>query len=99
MIVTASAANREAQEGRAHPGRHFCEYFLAIDFRIGVPGHEMNLATTIEAAGYQRFGILARILAPLQQIARQLLYHKPIVRHVLVEGIDDVVSVAPGMRP
>ncbi len=91
MVVAACATERDSQERGRGRAQHVVELIVAVDHRLGrliVPGSQPQKCG----------GDLGGSVGALDLIARQLLDQKPVVRLVLVEGVDHVVAVSPGVR-
>ena len=91
VVVTARAANGQAQEGRGSDAEHVVKLIVAVDPGIGrfiVPSAEAQ-----KRGGDLRLGIGA-----FEFIARQLLGEETVERLVLLKGLDHVIPVAPGVR-
>ncbi len=90
MIVTAGAAERQAEKDLGRGGDDIVELIVAILGGVGglvVPGTE-----TMEARGDDRVG------AGLGQlVAGDLLDKEAVVGFIVVERADDPVAIAPGV--
>src|SRR5579883_65569 len=59
----------------------------------------MYLPAAVKTGRDEQLGRLARVVAASQLVAGQLLGYESVVGLILVKGTDDVVAVAPGVRP
>ena len=92
VVVAAGAADRQAQEDLAGDIGHVVENLLPPLFKNGsvvFVGPE-----AIEAGGNERLSIPG-----LQLITSELLTHKMVKRHVLIQRLDHVIAVLVGERP
>src|SRR5438067_12325528 len=91
MIVTASAAERQAKEYQTCRVRHVVERVLTSLGLVAGIGHIR--AEDVEARRDEGVDLLGE-----QLVTGQLLRDKPIIRLVGVEAGDDIVSIAPSVR-
>lgn len=91
MIVAAGTPQREAQERGAHRPDNVVELLVPVDQRVG------RLIVPRPQAQEGRCHQGARC-AIGHFVPRQLLGHKPIVREIGIERIDDPVPIPPGVR-
>jgi hypothetical protein len=89
VVVAARAAQGHAQEALADDAHLVVE--LVERGLLDVVGLGVPHAQAPEARGHD--GLAAGVR---QLVARELLQHEAVVGHVLVEGVDDPVAVAPG---
>jgi hypothetical protein len=95
VVVAAGTADRQAEEGPAHDVDLFIHdvqprlFLVRLGQRLGID-HE-------EASGHDPPRRQADVIRGRQQVARQLLDNELIVGRVAVEGIDDVIAIAPGV--
>ena len=98
MVVTLGAADGETEKDGTDGCRHFAEHLMAggIATRFG----ERGQAQKGQRDGGLRLWLrkIARAHDLFRFIARDLLDHEFVVRLVLVEGVDDIVPIAPGIR-
>ena len=91
MVMAARAANGESEErGRGHP-ENVIELVIAIDVRIGglvVPATQTQ----------ERRGDLGLRIGAFDLVAGKVFGQEAVERLVVVERVDDVVAVAPGVR-
>ncbi len=95
VVVAARAGGGDTEKGLRH----------GVDLLIGEIEGELARIGFVDALGSQRqkpggdelFGAL-RVIFRGQQIARQLLAQELVIGLVLVERLDDVVAIPPGVR-
>ena len=92
VVVAAGAIDGHAEEGLTDVGGDFGEHFLAALFGIDVAGDQVLGAGAQVAGGDQRF-----VVAGGDFVAGDLLADEAVVGLVRLEGMDDVVAVAPGV--
>ena len=97
MIVTLGAAHRQAQKDGTDGGGHFAEQDVPVLFAPGFgEGSQPE-----KGQGDHHFRVRRRQFAGRHHLEElvpgQLFLHEPVVGLVGIEGIDDVVPVAPGM--
>ncbi len=92
VVVAAGAIDGHAEEGLTDAGGDFGEDFLAALFGIDVAGDEVLGAGAQVAGGDERF-----VVAGGDFVAGDLFADEAVVGLVRLEGMDDVVAVAPGV--
>src|SRR5438132_11347133 len=96
--MATCATQGQAKKGGGNSRGHFGQDFSAIDLGVGVAAREMYGTATVKAAGDEQVSALARVLAACQLVAGQLLGNEAVVRHIPVQGADDIIAVTPGVR-
>src|SRR5262249_51118922 len=89
VVVAAGAAEREAEERGRRCSQHVIELVVAIDLRIGrliIPSTQAK-----EGRGDLRLGV-----ATVHFVAGKLFGNEAIKRLILIEGVNDIIAVAPG---
>ncbi len=96
VIVAAGAADRQAEERRPCEGnhvRHVVHALLQPSLGDGVADQ------IVRAADQEAGGGLGDRIALTDHVAGQLLPDESRIRSILVERLDDVVAVGPGIGP
>ena len=91
MVVAASAADRQPEDGRAHVLHHFVE---AVEPRLP---NRRRLLAHLRRRGQRRGDEKSRGRINAHGVAGELLKEKPIVGEIAVEGVDHPVAIRPGM--
>ena len=92
VIVATCAVHGEAKKGLADVGCYLGEDFLAADVRVNIARDQVLRTGAKIACGDQGFRAGGGDF-----VACQLFANKTVVGLVGIEGVDDVVAVAPGM--
>ena len=96
VIVAAGAIHRHAHGGGHHLGGHVVEIEPAggaaqlVAPRLDLPD-EIPRPRREESGRDDRLGLIGP-----EDVAGDLLFQKPVVGFVLVEGIDDIIPITPG---
>ena len=94
VIMTTSATNGHPQHRRAHRANHVVEFIVACRFEFFLRQLGWEHTGPKKTGRHQRQRILRRNL-----VACNLPAHKLIVRHIVVERLDDKIAVVIGMVP
>ena len=94
VIVTARAADGEAEEGAAGRREHVVDRVVARAFDFVGGDLRGEDARAEEAGGHQRERVLR-----LELVARDLPAHELIERHVVIQRLDDEVADSETRRP
>ena len=89
MVVAAGALHGQAHDAAAHGGDHVVK-IIHPELRIVLFAEAHFCVVAQEASGDQP---VMRDIGKL--VARQLFFQKLVVREILVEGLDDVIPIAP----
>ena len=95
VIVAAGAGNSEAHEGARGDIDLIVDYVIALERKIFLS--EGFFTESEKASGDDAAITYAGVGIGRENIAGELLTHEFVVRHVVVEGLDDVIAIAPGM--
>ena len=91
VIVTTSAAHGQPQQARAQRGDHIFQLVVAVPLEFLFGLNDVFHSRHEKAGG----GTCLRVVG-LQQITGDLPADKLIVRHILIQGLDDKVTVVVG---
>ena len=95
MIVAAGTGEREAEHGL----RNGIDLLIdEVELELALVALVVALAADGEEAGGDDLFRLLVLRFPFQEVASDLFFEELVVRLVLLETVDDVVAVAPGMR-
>ena len=92
VIVAARAAERYPEKRGAHDVGHLGQHLVAAACDLLVAGILAQRTETIEARGNQSF-----VLIRADLISGELLEYETVVRLVVIECVDDVIPVTPGV--
>ncbi len=94
MIVASRAAHRHAQKRRAHDVGHLGEHLVVRTGHVLIAGVLAQRPQAVESAGDEVLPV-----GRVHLIARDLLLHESVVRLVVIEALDHIIAIAPGVRP
>ena len=99
MVVAAGTPDGQPEERRADAVDHLQEPLLPQHVLVEVPADHVNRPAAVHPRGDPQLRRLTGVLPRRQLVAGDLLNDEPVIRLVRVETLDDVVAVAPGLRP
>ena len=95
VIVAAGASDRQTQESLRGHVDLIVDHVIALQRKILLG--ESLFAERQEAGGDDAAIAHAGVRVGRENVAGQLLAHELVVRHVVIEGLHDVVAIAPGV--
>ncbi len=93
MVVTTGAINRQSKESLPHQRDHILHFILAHGLAHGVIGWLSRVVRSRDkkTGGNNTFG------PGLDGVASQLHADKCVIWHILIQGMDDPVTIMPRM--
>src|SRR5262245_13609777 len=92
--MAAGTAHRQSEECRTYGVGHLGQDFVAAEGDALVAGVAPQRTQAVEPCGDEQLGVVG-----VDLVTGQLLLHETVVGYVVIEGLDDVVAIAPGPRP
>ena len=92
MIVASRALHTEPEERVGRHAGHIGEHFGPLKLHVA-------LVVFVDPVAQKHGGSQSIAVARINLVPSQLLAHKPVVRFVGVERVDDVVAIAPRFGP